>query len=331
MSIKYTLETVGHPSIYNPQSRKLLIEFEVPSSIVANNAPGIIILIPGYGGNIYSNVYKKMRNVFADENNFITVQCNYFGSEFMQKEVLKETIAYFNEMGPIQAMDNLIALKCVKDYCDENEIQYNSKIVVAYGHSHGAYLAHLMNVLMPEVLSCIIDNSGWLFPDHINKSRYLYRVSETGDPVLVAQIDYLIKNIIMDREIYNLRIMYPKINETRIISFHGVDDTLISVNDKVNFLCGVRNTSIELIGKSRIDNKIFNSSTHGLGADFLELFRYVLRNYKLESQNTVLKFRDRIFETQYASYKIDNEDGIPILYCTPKYDYQYDKLAEYDN
>ncbi|WP_233879537.1 DUF2920 family protein [Virgibacillus halodenitrificans] len=41
-------------------------------------------LVPGFGENAESNVYQKMRREFADQYNLIVIQCNYFGSEYMQ-------------------------------------------------------------------------------------------------------------------------------------------------------------------------------------------------------------------------------------------------------
>lgn len=43
-----------------------------------------MLLIAGFGGNANSKVYKKMRNTFADKYNLVTIQCDYFGWEFMQ-------------------------------------------------------------------------------------------------------------------------------------------------------------------------------------------------------------------------------------------------------
>lgn len=43
-----------------------------------NENTGMLVLIPGYGGNIDSHVFRKMREVFAEQYNFITVQCDYF-------------------------------------------------------------------------------------------------------------------------------------------------------------------------------------------------------------------------------------------------------------
>ena len=55
-----------------------------------NENTGMLVLIPGYGGNIDSHVFRKMREVFAEQYNFITVQCDYFGNRFMDSNEPEE-------------------------------------------------------------------------------------------------------------------------------------------------------------------------------------------------------------------------------------------------
>ena len=43
----------------------------------------------------------------------------------------------------------------------------------------------------------------------------------------------------------------------------------------------------------------------------------------------MLRFEDRRFETFSCRYEISNEDGIPILYYTPKAAYDFEKLKKY--
>lgn len=83
MAEEHRLSIAGHPSIYQPGERSLEICFCTPDRLDA--ATGLLLLIPGFGANLDSKVYKKMRLRFADEYNFVTVQCGYFGSEFMQE------------------------------------------------------------------------------------------------------------------------------------------------------------------------------------------------------------------------------------------------------
>ena len=83
MAKDYSFTIEGQPSIYKPQSRRLQIYFSEPENGV-NQETGILLFIAGFGGNANSNVYKKMRSKFADKYNLLTVQCDYFGWEFMQ-------------------------------------------------------------------------------------------------------------------------------------------------------------------------------------------------------------------------------------------------------
>ncbi|MGF9699809.1 hypothetical protein [Paenibacillus sp. MABNR03] len=90
-----------------------------------------------------------MRSVFADEYNLVSIQCDYFGLEFMQHSPLPESLYNFNDMGIMQALDNLTAIGIVEQILKDNNLNFNAGKVIAYGHSHGAYLAYLLNVLSP--------------------------------------------------------------------------------------------------------------------------------------------------------------------------------------
>lgn len=78
--------------------------------------------------------------------------------------ILNEDKSNFNDMGPIQAIDNLTAIKIVMDILEENNLKYNKNKVVVYGHSHGAYISYLCNAFSPNLISTIIDNSAYLYP-----------------------------------------------------------------------------------------------------------------------------------------------------------------------
>jgi len=85
MSNEFQLSLSAHPNIYSRyRMREFDVYFSTPDQGV-NESTGLLLLIPGFGGNAESNVYKKMRSVFADQYNLVTVQCNYFGQEFMQQ------------------------------------------------------------------------------------------------------------------------------------------------------------------------------------------------------------------------------------------------------
>lgn len=67
-------EILGHPSLFGDKERKLIFYYSEPDKGV-NEETGILLIIAGFGGNANSNVYKKMRNTFADKYNLLTIQC----------------------------------------------------------------------------------------------------------------------------------------------------------------------------------------------------------------------------------------------------------------
>lgn len=362
MAKEYEFEMYGHPSMYGIKERKLNVYFSEPEQGV-NTETGILLLIAGFGGNSNSNVYKKMRNVFADTYNLITIQCDYFGWEFMQgpnnislntdreqlnklfkkeeinyiyqddnifnrlmevhsanrinisaKEILDETLENYNDMGLIQAIDNVSAVINVIEIIKDNGYEFNRDKIILYGNSHGAYLSYLSNAIAPELFSLLIDNSSWLFPTYLKNNRNVF--STYGDTTLSVEFDYMAKSLVIDNEMLDLNSLYKKFNNNcDIISYHGTNDNLISHKDKKNLKQFVKHFKYVEIGVENIDNKIFKSNQHGLGADFLELFDFTIKDYKfgLNSKHDFEKQNDVIYRTENFQYTITYENIVPEL------------------
>ena len=83
MAKTYELEIQAQLSVYEPKERTMMMYFAEPEDGV-NQDTGILLLLAGYGGNAKSRVFEKMRTAFADAYNLLTVQCDYFGYEYMQ-------------------------------------------------------------------------------------------------------------------------------------------------------------------------------------------------------------------------------------------------------
>lgn len=84
MAFTQEIAIPAHPNIYNGNNERVYrIAYSIPEA-GTNRDTGLLILVPGFGGHIDSNVYTKMRNEFADRYNLVTIQCDYFGSQFMQ-------------------------------------------------------------------------------------------------------------------------------------------------------------------------------------------------------------------------------------------------------
>lgn len=308
MSKNYEITVDGHPNIYNKMSaRKLNICFSEPEEGVQAET-GVLMLIPGFGGNLNSNVYKKMRTNFADKYNLVTIQCDYFGLEFMQADVLEETIENFNDLGPLQAMDIISSVMLVQAIMKDNNLVYNTNKIIAYGHSHGAYLAYLANAFAPNLFSYIIDNSGWLMPQHLFNKRVLIKNNQR------LEFDYAIKNMKdLDLEIYNLKRLYKRNNNCFIQSFHGSNDNLISLLDKRDFILPLKNSCLHEITEGNL-NEIFRSNAHGLDADYIKMFDYVMMEFKPAfKKERKHKPRTHRIETSKFSYLVNFDSAIAIL------------------
>ncbi|GAX88913.1 DUF2920 family protein [Effusibacillus lacus] len=362
MAKSYEIKVPAHPNIYQPGLRDMNLYFCEPEHGI-NEDTGLLLLIPGFGGNASSNVYKKMRTTFADKHNLVTIQCDYFGHEFMQvtknatmnidlemmqktfshselqeiispdtyrlnfkrlveigakydliitgKENLGETIENFNDMGIMQALDNLTAILLVMAIIKDNGYSINTNRIIAYGHSHGAYLALLCNAFAPRLFSKIIDNSAWLFPVFLLKPRYYLR--RIGNLVFNIEFQYLAKDLPYDIDLLYLSTLYQKFTNTcDILSFHGTEDDLINPSDKERFCSQIPFIQYHEITPERVDGKIFKSCTHGLDADFLELFDYAM---SLKEPNTprVFSLPSVSIDTLEYSYSIEYSTGVPIM------------------
>jgi len=374
LATSYEIETFSQSSFYDYKenhkmdNRKLKVYFSIPQNGI-NSDTGIMLLISGFGGKAVSSVYKKMRYEFSDEYNLVTIQCNYFGYEFMQMpektyvpdinekeiknilsydEVTKaykngafnfnsfldvaknhkininvkadlsgESISNFNDMGLLQAIDNITCVLSVMNILYDNDLDFNSKKVIIYGHSHGAYLAYLCNALAPTLFSLIIDNSAWLKPVYLSDDICRTVTQKIGKLTLTTFFDYLAKRIIKDTEILSLSYLYSKFeNKCNIISYHGANDNLISCREKSYFCNGIDNCIYNEISEEKIDNIVFKSTNHGLSADFLKLFDFTMENFNIEFEkdNRIDLLNEVSFITHKHKYIVDYNNVLPRIY-----------------
>lgn len=360
MSKEYEFCWAAHPNIYNNYSeRNFNVYFSEPDGGV-NEETGILLLIPGFGGDSQSNVYKKMRSNFADKYNVVTVQCDYFGQEFMQgadsiqinasydslsgilsphklSEIFKdgfnaqrfleiaashgirvsgnakmnESLENFNDMGIMQAIDNITAVCYIIQILKDNNLTFNASKVILFGQSHGAYLSYLCNAFAPHLFTLLIDNSSWLFPVYLKSQRYLF--SQVGNTTVQVTFDYLASKQPYDVEILDIAKLYKNIgNKCDIQCYHGTTDNLISHIEKRKFCDNVAGCTYHEISQDKVDGRIFKSTTHGLDADFLELFHHVMECKQFE-KGQVVSLPPSHFRSSMYRYKFNYETGIPLV------------------
>lgn len=322
----------GHYNFYtyfkiheNPPEREFALYIYEPD-LGINDETGILLLISGFGENSQSNVFKKMRKEFSNKYNLITVQCDYFGFEYMQAISseklnllydfgngsqnnilsLDETTEYFCDMSFLQAMDNIYATIYAINHAIEKAGKINSKKVMIYGNSHGAFLANLCNIYTKNLFTHICDNSSWLYPEYLRTYRQL------GMQNNIFHVIYLAKSIIG----FGNNIIYPPYlyskygNNCIVYTYHGVNDALITYEEKYKKFNDIENIKVIKIDKT---NEVFPSLAHGLGADYLKLFDLFYSSINF-SKGFDFNFPDKLFFTD-DDFKIvlDYSNTLPII------------------
>lgn len=67
----------------------------------------------------------------------------------------------YQNFGVMQALDHLLVLA---DLRATQEIEFDANNIIAFGSSHGAYIAHLIAKFAPNTLRAVIDNSAYTAP-----------------------------------------------------------------------------------------------------------------------------------------------------------------------
>lgn len=229
---------------------------------------------------------------------------------------LDETEEDYNEMGLLQAMDNLMAVKVLLDVMEENGVVPLKDRMYLYGQSHGAYLAYVCNYLAPGLFAGIIENSAYLLPEYLSCDR---EVIKEGEEISLRKLyHYQVRDeAMLDGEAYDLTKLYAQTENTAaIISFHGADDTMIPLAEKKEFLSGLSHATLHEISSADVDGDIFKSSGHSLGADLLKVFEMGYRELeekKPHRDGTVIIPEDKQFATALYEYRVSWETGIPLL------------------
>lgn len=234
----------------------------------------------------------------------------------VEADLSNENIDNFNDMGLLQAIDNITAVLNVMNILYDNNYCFNSKKVIIYGHSHGAYLSYLCNAFAPKLFSLIIDNSAWLVPVYLNDvNRFI--IYKRKNLILKVVFEYLAKKVVDDMEILNLTNLYSKFeNNCKVISYHGITDNLINYTDKKSFCNEVDKCVYNEITQDKVDDTIFKSTNHGLNADFIKLFDYTINNFNIQFQNgTDIELQNEVvFETSKHKYIVDYINVVPRIH-----------------
>ncbi|MBF0197894.1 MAG: DUF2920 family protein, partial [Planctomycetes bacterium] len=218
----------------------------------------------------------------------------------------------FDEMGIMQALDNITAVRAISDRLESQKVSFNKNKIFVFGNSHGAYLSYLCNGLAPGLFSLLIDSSAYLNPEFLNRS---FHFSIDGVDVAMGW-PKLLTQINRDSEICNIESFYSSITNTaHIVAFHGVDDKFLPSSHKKQFCGSVPHCIFNEITEDKVDGKIFKSTEHG-AAHYTRLFTHALEDFSLSFDGHQGELRPFKHQTKLYDYHIDYSNAVPDFQAT---------------
>lgn len=271
-----------------------------------------------FSKNDRMKIYNKNGEINIDK--FMNIAQKYdIDIEFIV--FLYEKLENFNDMGLMQALDNIIAVLSVMNILYNNNYEFNARKIILFGHSQGAYLSYLCNALAPGLFSLIIDNSSWIFPKYIRENSVRNLQNSIGNFKVTRIFNYSAKKFVKDKDILNLELLYSQFkNKCNIVSYHGTEDKLITLEKKKEFLNSIDKCVLNEIDKSKIDNIVFKSTDHGLGADFLKIFDLTMNNldFKFDKSTEFTLPQQVTYESENNRYTFNYENILPIVQIISK-------------
>lgn len=354
MSQMVEIDFYAHNNIYktsysdgNYRKRTLHTKISIPES-GTNEDTGMLLLLPGYGGNIDSNALHKMLLKFSDWYNLVVVQCDYFGNQLMDSnihdkfkenaneilntvdlrlvkgEILYEqepcgTVDEFNDMGIMQALDIVSTTMCTLSFLSDQGAVMNTNKIIMFGISHGAYIGHIANLICPNLYSCLVDISSYLFPIYLKIHRITsFEYPKVKIGVRKQEFLYAHPEYQYAQKLYDLRFLYKNAkNNCKIIAFQGTGDWMVDYKEKAEFVSQIGETAqLMLISKEDVDGIMCKSADHGLGMDFMELFKMLmpmLDNLLREKSCNINLSEEVMLGDDENHIKITYENGLPEL------------------
>jgi len=196
----------------------------------------------------------------------------------------RDTGLDYESFGFLSALDYLAV------YADlvRRGVGFDRKRVMAYGSSHGGYIAMLLLKLAPGLLSVVIENSGWVeavdkvlndaWGDTVRSvgfggMRLGYRLRSPwmrGDPSHAwhfAPSHRAMRDLTQDH--------FRRQEGAVLLSFHSTRDELIPIARKRlcwDRLAQVMDVRMTEVGPEDLDGTVFKTSAHGMDASLRRLF-----------------------------------------------------------
>ena len=213
------------------------------------------------------------------------------GEEALVHGVLEPARGERQTFGLLQAMDHLAALGDML----EHGPAFDPQRVVAFGSSHGGYIAHMMAKIAPRSLAAVIDNSGYVQPPMaylgigtlpevvevheglqvLLNTRSAWTVDDRAAPNFYDRNRDLIRDMGFPPHLAAMR-KQAGLTTTRYAMFNAGQDTVSDPTAKARQARALAEAGFEaqlrLVGEGDIDGAMFKRFTHALDASLKTLF-----------------------------------------------------------
>lgn len=229
-------------------------------------------------------------------------------------ETLNESLRDFNDMGIMQAIDNLTAVYAVRAILEDNGYQIDANRVMVYGRGHGGYLAYLCNAFAPELFSHLFEQDAWLFPSYLDGVRELS--GNKGKLSMTIKFDYYAKSVPFDRELLSLPILYSGFtNKATINSYLNADVHPNALVPKKTF---AQSTSrFTLHQKPTVENTVSSELILPQIEPWIaeRMDREINHHFSrpISKLHIVGRNRSTQHSTKQYNYVIDYSNGMPVL------------------
>lgn len=206
----------------------------------------------------------------------------------------------YQNFGVMQALDHLLVLD---DLRKSQEIVFDEQNIVAFGSSHGAYIAHLIAKFAPNTLRAVIDNSAYTAPPiightdgklHFGPSCFethrltrvdlhidtAWTVADEAAPTYYSGWRHAIRDIALSSHIQASRAASRRPCQFRMM--HSVQDNIQSIGGRRQQAELLKAAGFDVVFKDisakDVDGKMVKHLEHGMDASMRAIFDYFYPN-----------------------------------------------------
>lgn len=194
----------------------------------------------------------------------------------------------YQNFGVMQALDHLAVLA---DLLQERGGEFNQENIVAFGASHGGYIAHMISKFAPNTLRAVIDNSSYTDPKRgMMRTVPLTFGKMRLNCLLVSQWELddqtssryfspgrqSIRHTSSQMQIEEMRRLSQRTCQYRML--HSTQDELEPIEDKRKQAEMLINAGFDVVlkeaGEQDVDGRMVKHLEHGMDASLRALFDY---------------------------------------------------------